>query len=60
MRAEGYCPDCEATLGVKVGSSVAALMGDTLKRLMDKEGNAMYCQVCGEYQSPQDIEVIEE
>jgi hypothetical protein len=59
MRAEGHCEECGESLGVQIGSSVAALMGDTLQRLMDREGNAMYCQTCDNYTSPADIEVIE-
>jgi hypothetical protein len=59
MKAEGHCPDCKETLGVQIGSSVAALMGDTLQRLMDRDGNAMYCQTCDCYISPTDIQVLE-
>lgn len=57
MRAEGECPECGGTLGVKVANSIATLMGDTIKSMMDKDGNAMYCSVCDEYKDPENIEV---
>lgn len=59
MKAEGECPDCGSTLGVKIDDSIASMMGDTIKRLMDKDGNAMYCSECGEYREPEEIEVEE-
>lgn len=60
MRAEGDCPDCDNTLGVQIGSSVASIMGDTIERMMDRRGNAMRCPTCGEYVDPDDIEIIED
>lgn len=60
MRAEGQCPDCEATLGVQIAGSVAGVLGDTIERMMDRDGNKMRCPTCGEYKSPDDVEVIEE
>lgn len=59
MRAEGSCPECDSTLGVQIGSSVASMMGDTIERLMDRDGNAMRCPECDEYVDPQDVEIIE-
>lgn len=60
MRAEGLCPECEATLGVQIGGSVASLMGSSIERMMDKDGNAMRCAECGEYVEPDDVEIIED
>lgn len=57
MRAEGTCPNCGSELGVKVADSVASLMGDTIKRMINKDGNGMKCAVCEEYVDPDDIEV---
>lgn len=60
MRAEGDCPDCESTLGVQIGGGVASMMGDTIERMMDRDGNKMRCPTCGEYKEPQGVEVIED
>lgn len=57
MKAEGSCPDCGSDLGVKVGGGIAATMGDTIKRMMDRDGNAMLCDTCGEYKDPEDLTV---
>lgn len=59
MRAEGECPDCGATLGVQVGGGIASMMGDTIERMMDKDGNAMRCPSCDEYKEPDDVEIIQ-
>lgn len=59
MKAEGECPQCGEPLGVRIAGSIARLMGDSLERFMDKDGNAMYCQECGEYVDPDGIETIE-
>lgn len=59
MKAEGECPNCENKLGVRIANSIASLMGDTMQRFMDKDGNGMYCQECGEYVEPDDIEIAE-
>lgn len=59
MRAEGHCPDCGCQLGVQIDSSVASMMKDTIERLMDRRGNAMYCQDCQEYKPPESLDVIE-
>jgi hypothetical protein len=60
MRAEGDCPECGSTLGVQVGSSVASLMGDTIERMMDKDGNAMRCPACDEYVEPKSVDVVDQ
>jgi len=60
MRAEGECPDCGSTLGVQIGGSVASLMGDTIERMMAKDGNAMHCDTCSEYKEPEDLDIIED
>lgn len=60
MKAEGECPDCGNTLGVQVANSIATLMGDTITSMMDKDGNAMYCNTCDGYKDPKNIEVIED
>lgn len=59
MRAEGDCPECGTTLGVKVAGGVAAMMGDTIERLMDKDGNAMLCPDCEEYVKPENVEILD-
>lgn len=60
MKFEGDCPDCEARVGVAISDSVASMMESTLKRFMDRDGNRMYCQECGEYKEPDDVEMVEE
>lgn len=60
MRAEGDCPKCNSTLGVKVDDAVATLMSDTIKRLVDKDGNKMRCPVCNQYVDPDDVTVHED
>lgn len=60
MRAEGDCPDCSSTLGVQIGGSVASMMGDTIERMMDNDGNAMRCPNCGEYVDPEGLTIVED
>jgi len=57
MKAEGDCPDCGERLGVKVADGAMPVPKRTLKRLIDKDGNGMYCQQCDEYHDPEDLEV---
>lgn len=59
MRAEGDCPNCDSTLGVQIGSSIASLMGDTIERMMERDGNAMLCPDCGEYVEPDETTIKE-
>lgn len=58
MKAEGECPDCGTTLGVKITDDGIPIPESTIKRLIDKDGNGMYCQTCGEYHDPDDVEVV--
>lgn len=62
MRAEGECPldGCDCTLGVQIGSSIAAMMGDTIKSMLDKDGNAMRCPEHDKYVEPVNIEIVED
>lgn len=60
MKFEGDCPDCEESLGVAIDDSVASMMGSTIERFMDRDGNRMYCQECGEYKEPDGVEIVEE
>ena len=57
MKAEGDCPDCGSTLGVKVADGAMPVPESTLKRLINKDGNGMYCQTCDTYHDPKDLEV---
>jgi predicted nucleic-acid-binding Zn-ribbon protein len=57
MKAEGECPRCGARLGVKVADDGIPIPESTIKRLMDKDGNGMYCQTCDGYHDPDNIEV---
>lgn len=59
MKAEGVCPSCGEQLGVKVNDDRMPIPQSTLRRLMDRDGNGMYCQNCDEYHDPNDIEVKE-
>lgn len=60
MRAEGECPECGSTVGVQIGGSVSGMVGrSTIERLMERRGNGMYCQECGEYVEP-DVDIIED
>lgn len=58
-KAEGTCPDCGQTLGIQVSDSIAMMAGGTIERMMDKDGNAVRCTECGEYKSPDDMELAE-
>lgn len=57
MKAEGHCPSCGATLGVRLADDNLPLPKRSVKRLIDKDGNGMYCQACEEYYDPAEIEV---
>ena len=59
MRIQGSCPDCSSRLGVKVADAQAKLFGSAIKRYFDRDGNAVYCQTCGEYVEPEDNEIHE-
>lgn len=62
MEVEGECPECGQKMGLKIDDSVATLFSDTVKRMMDKDGNAVYCSnpSCPEgYVEPEDIEIQE-
>lgn len=60
MRVEGECAQCGATLGVQIGDSVAVMVGSAVERMMDNEGNGIYCPKCGEYVRMTNIEIIED
>jgi len=55
MKAEGDCPGCDSKLGVKVGDGNMPIPESTMKRLMDRDGNGMWCQTCGEYHDPETV-----
>lgn len=59
MRVEGDCPRCGNKLGMQAASSVASMMGDTIKRMMDRDGNAMRCPDCDDYVDPDNLTVKE-
>lgn len=57
MKAEGDCPECGNTLGVEVDDTAMPIPESTMKRLMNKDGNGMWCQTCSDYHDPDDITV---
>lgn len=57
MKAEGHCPDCGEKLGVKVADDGIPIPESTVKRLMDMDGNGMYCQQCATYHDPDTITI---
>jgi len=57
MKAKGTCDDCDTALGVKVGGSMAALVGDHVERLMDQEGNGLWCPECETWTDPGNLSV---
>lgn len=57
MKAEGNCPQCGTQLGVMVADDAIPIPESTLRRMMEKDGNGMYCQTCCEYHDPDEIEV---
>ncbi len=59
MKAEGECPGCGNVLGVEVGGGIASMMGDTIERLIDKDGNRMRCPDCEEYVEPDGVDIHE-
>lgn len=60
MRVEGECSECPNTLGVQIGDSVAVMVGSAVERMMDNEGNGIYCPTCQKYVEMQNIEIIED
>lgn len=58
MKAEGDCPQCGSTLGVRIADDNIPIPESTIHRMMDIDGNGMYCQSCDEYHDPEDIEVL--
>ena len=57
MKAEGECPDCGKTVGVRIAGSLSTMFGDTIERVMDREGNAMRCTGCEEYVEPDGVSI---
>jgi hypothetical protein len=57
MKAEGDCPECGATLGVSIDDGIASLMADSIRRMVDKDGNRMRCAICEEYVDPENVTV---
>lgn len=63
MKITGECPTCGAGLGIKINDSAMSLFSDTIKRMMDKDGNAVKCSNpdCPEdYVEPDTVEIVEE
>lgn len=57
MKVEGHCPNCGERLGIEVKDTVVDLMGDTVERMVNKDGNAIRCTNCTEYVEPEGTEV---
>lgn len=60
MKITGECPECGAELGIKVEDSAMSLFSDSVKRILDKDGNAVLCSnpECEEdYVEPEDVTI---
>lgn len=60
LKLEGECPDCGSTLGIGISGSLASTFKSTIERVMDRDGNAVYCQECGEYKEAVNGDVLED
>lgn len=62
MKVTGECPECGAPLGIKIEDSAMSLFSDSVKRMMDKDGNAVLCSnpdCPADYVEPETIKIEE-
>lgn len=59
MKAEGDCPVCGQSLGVMVTDDGIPVPKRTMKRLIDKDGNGMWCQNCEAYHDPDNLQIVD-
>lgn len=59
MKVEGTCPNCGSKVGVKSDERLVSMMGDTIKRIIEKDKNAIRCSACDQYVDPPDIQVVD-